>query len=108
MLYSQRLVGQQVLRLIHPDLKEICVRCTVEKFLIAGVELAFFQIDLPAKLFRVPLLRIVGQHFQPQLAKFKIKPVPIGNLSLHLLRLNSPGNCDHKLPEKSILILIGK
>ena len=51
------------------------MRGTLEKFLIAGIELAFFQADRFTKLCGVPWLSVVREHFQPKLSKCRIKIV---------------------------------
>lgn len=84
------------------------MRSTLEKFLIAGIELAFFQADLFTKLCGVPWLSVVREHFQPKLSKCKIKTVSFRAASMHLMAFKSPCNRNHKLMKESILVFIGK
>ena len=84
------------------------MRGTLEKFLIAGIELAFFQADLFTKFCGVPWLCVIREHFQSKLSKSRIKTVSFRSTSMYLMAFKSPCNRNHKLLKESILVFIGK
>ena len=84
------------------------MRGTLEKFLIAGIELAFFQADLLTKLCGIPWFSVVREHFKPKLSKCRIKTVSFRSTSMHLMAFKSSCNRNHKLLKESILVFIGK
>lgn len=72
LLNWKSLVCQEISGFIHADLKKICMGSALEKFLIIGIKLAFFQIDCRTKLLGIPIYGIVGEHFKAKPAKRRI------------------------------------